>query len=146
MPRKNVFQSDKPEELNHIQPEEIKQFMAYLTEHALGQRNAIEAKHLGPRLGIHHDVDRRLRELIRRAIGLGLLVCSGNTGYFIPLGLDEVDRCNSRLASQAMDTLERVRLTNLLARQTFISENLAFNFEAGKSPELGNGTPKTDEA
>lgn len=98
--------------------DEIKQFYDQLKQHASGQSNAKTARQLVRMMALGRNGDRRLRLLANAATESGLLVCTGNAGYWLPATEQEAEETIGRLNSQGLRMLERAReLRALVARQ-----------------------------
>lgn len=100
-------------------------FCAYLEQHAQGRENAIFGKHLAVALGLGRNWDRKLRALANAANAKGVLVCTGDRGYFIAASLDEVEETIGRLESQAIDMMKRIKTVRALAARKFPAEHIA---------------------
>ena len=105
--------------------QDVRDFYAYLTQHAQGRAQAITARDLGAALALGPNGDRALRALVHAANELGLLVVADNTGYFVPASPSEVEEAIGRLRSQATEMLERAKRIENLARQTFTAEQMS---------------------
>ncbi len=105
--------------------DEVRDFHAYLSEHARGQANALTARDLAAALDLGRHGDRRLRQLVHAANDAGLLVVADNGGYFIPSSPGEVDEAVGRLRSQAAQMMDRARRIENLAMQHFYSRQLS---------------------
>lgn len=97
----------------------VDSFCAYLEQHARGRDHAIFGKHLAVALGLGRNWDRKLRALANAANANGILVCTGDRGYFIAASFDEVEETIGRLESQALDMLKRIKTLRALAARQF---------------------------
>jgi len=105
--------------------QDVRDFYAYLIQHAQGRAQAITARDLGAALALGPNGDRALRALVHAANELGLLVVADNAGYFVPTSPAEVEEAIGRLRSQATEMLERARRIESLALKTFSPEQMS---------------------
>lgn len=96
-------------------------FVAYLRGNARGRDSALTARRLCPVFGlpVTESGMRVFRALVHEAIESGELICTGNTGYYVPSSLDEIRETVGRLRSEAHELLERASATERLARECF---------------------------
>lgn len=99
--------------------DEIKQFYDQLRQHASGQSNAKTARQLVRLLNLGRNGDRRLRQLANAATESGMLVCTGNAGYWLPATEQEAEETIGRLHSQGIKMLERARELRVLVSRQF---------------------------
>lgn len=114
-------------------------FCAYLQQNANGRPNAIFGRHLAVALRLGKNWDRKLRALANAANAKGVLVCTGDRGYFIAASFDEVEETIGRLESQALDMLKRIKTIRALAARNFPAEHLALRQAQGTAKYLSLG-------
>lgn len=114
-------------------PDDVGEFVAYLTQAARGRGEAKRARELTGRLGFR---DRYLRSLAHEANRAGILVCADNAGYYIPADEAEVGETVGRLRSQAFEMLTRAALLERLAGGRFRKPR------APRAPDLFDGIPE----
>lgn len=102
----------------HVSHEDVKRFFAAVP---VGLDNALTARDLAPLLELEPaHADRHLRALVESAIiDHGLLVCTGNPGYWRPRSREEAAPSVGWKKSQAIRMLERVRAEDKLLDQHF---------------------------
>lgn len=99
-------------------PKQVESFHAYLQTHAQGRANAKTARQLAHALHLGRNGDRLLRALAQKATARGLLVCTGNEGYWLPTTPEEAEATIGRIASQGQKMLQRAQeLRALVAKQ-----------------------------
>lgn len=105
----------------HVSPEDVKRFFAAVP---IGLDNALTARDLAPLLELDPaHADRHLRALVESAIiDHGLLVCTGNPGYWRPRSREEAAPSVGWKKSQAIRMLERVRAEDKLLDQQFSND------------------------
>jgi len=104
---------------SEVESSTVEQFYQHLRCHAVGRINAIPARDLVEALDLGESGDRILRALAHEANEQGLLVCTGNDGYYIPTSPDEVSETTGRLRSQAVKMIQRANHLEEIARQHF---------------------------
>ncbi len=104
-----------------ITADQVKAFFEWLRQNAYGRDNAKKALVVSLALGLGRrvgdkivDGDRVCRALANAARKSGLLVCSGNIGYWLPASAEEAQDTIGRLRSQGADMLTTA---DLLSRQ-----------------------------
>ena len=95
----------------------------------IGKNNAISAKQLQTRL--HVRSAREVRECIAAARLTGQLICSGNTGYYRPATLAEVNEFVLRLETQAKSTLAVLKT----AKRVLEAGNMDFLYSGNSQSE-----------
>lgn len=96
-------------------------FVAHLRVYARGEANAITAVALCPALGLPATAQsrRHFRAATHWAIESGTLVCSGQSGYWIPATEAEARGTAARLRSEAREMEQRAKATERLAARWF---------------------------
>lgn len=102
-----------------IENAQVKRFIAHLTEHARGRAHAKTAKEISRALGLGVHGDRILRALAHHATDDGIVVCTGNAGYWLPETEAEAEETIGRLRSQGVDMLQRADTLSKLVHQQF---------------------------
>lgn len=102
----------------HVSAEEVNRFYAALPT---GESNALVGRDLAAKLGLDPaHADRVLRALAEAAVlEHGLLVSTGQAGYFKPATREEAERSIRWKASQAARMFERVRAEEALIEKAF---------------------------
>lgn len=97
----------------------VKEFYEFLKKNAYGQPNAKTARDISRRMELGRHGDRILRTLAAAAAEAGMLVCTGNAGYWIPATEQEAEETIGRLHSQGIKMLERARELRVLVSCRF---------------------------
>lgn len=93
----------------------------------IGRANARTAQQIATAMNIPgRDADRYLRNLAQHSVQAGLIVCSGNAGYWRPATAKEVYETIGRLRSQGLLMLERARHLQALADVEFVGQGKLF--------------------
>jgi hypothetical protein len=122
-----------PTRVPHVTADQVLTFFEAVP---IGVDNALTARDLAPLLELEPaHADRALRALVESAIiDHGLLVCTGNPGYWRPVSRDEAAQSVGWKKSQALRMLERVKAeASLLDKE----------FPAGDGSTAGDGLPDT---
>lgn len=102
----------------HTSDEQLNVFVAHLREHAQGRAQAKTARQLSRALGLGKNGDRILRALAHAATEAGVVVCTGNSGYWYPETQAEAEETIGRLYSQGAEMIRRANaLRELVSRQ-----------------------------
>lgn len=100
---------------------------AFVDALPVGRGQALTARQLAPRLGLHGaNADRTIRSLAEHATLQGHLLCADNGGYFRPESADEAAETIGRLRSQGSKMLERARTLQALADREFVGQGKLF--------------------
>jgi hypothetical protein len=103
-----------------IAPEQVQMLYTCLQRHAQGRANAKTARWLVANLGMNKATgDRLLRAIANAATENGLLICTGNAGYWLPDSLAEAEETIGRLHSQGVQMLERAKEMRALVDRHF---------------------------
>ena len=96
-------------------------FVAFLQSFARGEAHAMTAATICSGLGLPGTLNdkRQLRACAQHASKAGHLVCSGNSGYFVPASAEEAKGTSARLRSEAHELLARADRTERLMAETF---------------------------
>lgn len=96
-------------------------FVAYLKAYAVGQGQAQTAVTICLALGLEPDESsrRQLRACAEQADARGDLVCSGQTGYYLPASPQEVFAATAPWKSQARQMSKRARRMEERAAELF---------------------------
>ncbi len=96
-------------------------FVRFLADFAKGEAHAMTASTLIAALDLPDTPGsrRHLRACAQHASKAGHLVCSGNSGYFVPASRLEADSALKRLRSEGFALLERARRGDVLASKRF---------------------------
>jgi len=104
---------------NNITPAAAKALYEYLQRHANGKANARRAQQLMREMNLGANGDRWLRAAVNVAAQNGLLICTGNEGYFIPASFEELEETMQRMSSQIAQMSKRLALMRQLAQRQF---------------------------
>ena len=96
-------------------------FVGYLQAFAVGAEHAQTAVTICAALALEPNENsrRQLRACAEQASRCGVLVCSGQRGYYVPRAMREVDATADGLASQAEELALRAKRMRALARRHF---------------------------
>lgn len=96
-------------------------FVAFLRSFARGEAHAMTAATVCAGLGLPGTPQdkRNLRACAQHASKAGHLVCSGNSGYFVPASAEEAKGTSARLRSEAHELLARADRTERLMAEAF---------------------------
>lgn len=87
-----------------------------------GEENAAKSADLKVLTGLD---TRSLRAVVERIRRKGLIICSGNRGYYLPATLDELQRHNARQRRLARSVLYTLRGSRQLEREWKLQEEFA---------------------
>lgn len=106
-----------------VDGEQVSRFVAHLQEHALGRANAQTARQLSRSLHLGPNGDRLLRALAHAATEAGIVVCTGNSGYWLPETQAEAEETIGRLYSQGTEMIRRANALRALVSRRFASSS-----------------------
>lgn len=96
-----------PNRAPRITTEQVNRLVAYLSEHAFDRRHARTWRLIASDLRLGKNADREIRALANAANESGHLICTGNSGYWLATGPDDIRETAGRLRSQAQKMLRR---------------------------------------
>ena len=102
-----------------VSPDRAKALYDYLYKHAYGKANAIRSRNLIRELHLGAHGDRWLRTAVNVAAENGLLVSTGNGGYWIPANFEELEEMMRRISGQIAKMSRRLSLVQQLAQRKF---------------------------
>ncbi len=107
-------------------------FVAYLQAHAVGSNQARTALTICGALALEPNEDsrRQLRACAQQASHCGVLICSGQKGYYVPATPSDVLATTRRLRSEAGELWDRAKRLDRLA-----SDHFALRDEPEPEPE-----------
>jgi hypothetical protein len=108
---------------------QIESLYDYLKAHANGLSNAKTARHLAAALHLGKNGDRVLRALANAATASGLLICTGNEGYWLPATQAEAEETIGRIASQGAKMLQRANELRALVAQKYAVQKHRRDFD-----------------
>jgi len=104
---------------NNVTADRAKALYDYLHVHAFGTANARRAQQIVRDLHLGANGDRWLRAAVNVAAKNGLLICTGNEGYFIPASFEELEETMQRMSGQIAQMSKRLALMRELAQRQF---------------------------
>lgn len=98
-------------------------FVAYLTHHAVGAQQAQTALTICGALALEptEDSRRQLRACAQQASRCGVLVCSGQKGYYVPATHAETLACTAPLFAQSDEMRDRAQRLERLSQARFLA-------------------------
>ena len=103
-------------------PSDVQEFYDCLKRHANGHASAKTARQLRVYMALGRNYDRTLRALANAARAQGFLICSGNSGYWLPSSSAEIDETIGRMISQGQDMIRSAKRIKKLRDQHFGSD------------------------
>jgi hypothetical protein len=96
-------------------------FLSYLRAFAVGADHAQTAVTICGALGLEPNEDsrRQLRSCAQQASRCGVLICSGQRGYFVPSSPADVLATTSRLKAEAGELWRRAKRMEQMADEQF---------------------------
>lgn len=95
--------------------------VAYLRQHAVGESHAVTASVLCRAIGIQptEQGKRIIRGIVHQAVARGELICSGQSGYFVPATREEAESSLGRLTAEARSLRMRAEAARRLVIEKF---------------------------
>ena len=106
-----------------IDDDQVRAFVEHLQEHAHGRANAQTARQLSRSLHLGSNGDRLLRAWAHAATEAGIVVCTGNSGYWFPETQAEAEETIGRLYSQGTEMIRRANALRELVARRFASNS-----------------------